>query len=347
MDDTIKTFLNTDKLKTSALTVKLVKEFGHNTYIVADKSMVAVLDINDAPSHSKHLLQGFWFKLIKCTVGEGETIKINKVFKPIKTKLTQEIDDLDIKVEEFEKTFKTTASTKRYHTFESLFELPNYSKIAKLTIKVISRSRVIPTNKGNYQICTIKDSDGNTSSLNLYSKQLNTLEPFKIYTLYGLRKGEVTKNDMTQMRLHTTSFTKIDNGDIEDLVNFEQVSNGEGSITGTLIGIGEITPYQSCKIHFKKLDDELQCPSCVSSLKNEDILNDFKAEFYIETQGCSAEEQDIKDITIFKRVLNHLLDPNKEAIEEQLNELEGKTAMIDYNKDDAERLIAVSIKLMK
>ena len=84
MDDTIKTFLNTDKLKTSALTVKQVKEFGHNTYIVADKSMVAVLDINDAPSHSKHLLQGFWFKLIKCTVGEGKTIKINNVFKPVK-----------------------------------------------------------------------------------------------------------------------------------------------------------------------------------------------------------------------------------------------------------------------
>ena len=156
----------------------------------------------------------------------------------------------------------------------------------------------------------------------------------------------MTKNDETQMRLHTTSFTKIEDGDIEDIVNFEQVSNGEGSITGTLLGIGEITAYQSCKVHYKKIDDELQCPSCESSLKNEDILNDFKAEIYIETQGCNAEEKDIKDITIFKRTLNHLLDQNQKTIEEQLNEMEGKTAMIDYNKDD-DRLIAVSIKLIK
>ena len=347
MGETIKSFLNTETLKTSSLTVKLVKELSLNTYIVADKSMVAVLDINDAPSQSKHLLQGFWFKLIKCTVGEGKTIKINKVFKPIKTILTQEIDDLDIKVKELEKAFKTIANTKKYQGFESLSKLPNHSKIAKLTIKVISKSRVIPTNKGNYQICTIKDSDGNTSSLNLYSKQLNTLEPFKIYSIYGLRKGEVTKNDETKMRLHTTGFTKIENGDIEDLVNFEQVSNGEGSITGKLIGFGEITLYQSCKVHFKKLDDELQCPSCDSNLKNEDTLNDFKAELYIETQGCHDEEQDIKDITIFKRALNHLLDQNQKDIEEQLNKMEGKTAMIDYNKDDSDRLIAVSIKLMK
>ena len=109
MGETIKSFLNTETLKTSSLTVKLVKELSLNTYIVADKSMVAVLDINDAPSQSKHLLQGFWFKLIKCT---GKTIKINKVFKPIKTILTQEIDDLDIKVKELEKAFKTIANTK-------------------------------------------------------------------------------------------------------------------------------------------------------------------------------------------------------------------------------------------
>ena len=65
---------------------------------------------------------------------------------------------------------------------------------------MITKSRTINTNKGNYQICNIKDAKGDIASINLYSKHLNQLQLFKIYTITNLRKGEVTKNEETNMR---------------------------------------------------------------------------------------------------------------------------------------------------
>ena len=111
--------------------------------------------------------------------------------------------------------------------------MPNHSKIENVTVKVITASRVISTNKGKYQICNIKDSTGNTSSINLYSNNLNTLTPFKIFSIANLRKGEVTKNEETKMRLHTTNFTKIDAGTLDDVINFKDVGNGDDTVTGT------------------------------------------------------------------------------------------------------------------
>ena len=69
MSDTIKSLLNDGKLKTSMVKVQLVKQISLNSYIIADTSMVAILDIQDASSHSKHLNQGDWYNLIKCSKG--------------------------------------------------------------------------------------------------------------------------------------------------------------------------------------------------------------------------------------------------------------------------------------
>ena len=65
MSDTIKSFLDDGKLKTSALTVKLIKQIDELSYIIADKSMVAILDIHDNPTHGKYMQIGLWYKLIK------------------------------------------------------------------------------------------------------------------------------------------------------------------------------------------------------------------------------------------------------------------------------------------
>ena len=346
MGDTIKNFLDNGKLKTSFITVKLMKEINTNSYIVADKSMVAVLDTHDAPDHAMHLKNGNWYKLIKCHKGEKNTIKTNKLFKSVKTLSKDEIEDIADEVDNLENHIQTTASAKKYEDFETLSKKPNHSKVGRLTVKAITVSRVITTSKGNYQICNLKDINGNTASINLYSNYLNTLKPFKIFTITNLRKGEVTKNDETKMRFHTTGFTKIEVGTMEDSMNFKQIGNGDESITGAIIGFGDLSIYQSCKVHFKKLDETNSCPKCDKELKDEDILEDFRAEIYIEAQNgnLNDEETEVKQILIFKRTIDI---KQGEDIEEKLNSMTGKMVKIDFNSDDAERFIAVSIDMIE
>ena len=346
MADTIKTFLDHGKLRNSSLTVKLVKEISRNSYIVADKSMVAILDIHDAPDHAKFFKTGNWYKLIKCQKGEKSTIKSNKQFKPVRAVIKDEIEDITKEIEDLENDAETSASAKKYEDFETLSSKPNQTKIERLTVKVATVSRVIATNKGNYQICNIKDVKGNTTSINLYSNYLNSLELFKIFTLTNLRKSEVTKNEETKMRLHTTGFTKIEGGTIEDAMNFKQIGNGDESITGEIIGFGELSIYQSCKIHYKKVDEDNNCPKCNKELKDDQMLEDLRTEIYIEAQdeNSNDEESEVKQILAFKRILDI---KQGEDIEEKLNSMTGKRAKIDFNIDEAERFIAVSIQMIE
>jgi hypothetical protein len=346
MSDTIKTFLDDGKLKTSLLTVKLIKEVSSNSYIIADKSMVAILDTHAAPDHAKHLNTGNWYKLIKCNKGEKSTINVNKLFKPVKTLFKDEIGDIADKVENLENTLETTASTKRYEDFQTISHKPNHTKIDRLTVKVITMSRVITTSKGNYKICNIKDVNGDKASINLYGKYIDSLELFKIFTITNTRKGEVTKDDETKMRLHTTGFTKVEHGTLEDSINFKEVGNADQSITGEVIGFGDLAIYNSCKLHYKKLDENNNCPRCNKDLKDDEILEDFRTEIYIEAKrsDITDEESEVKQILAFKKALNIKPDDN---IEEKLDEMTGKTLTIDFNSDDAERFIAVSIQLSK
>ena len=344
MEDTIKTFLNEGKLRSSFLAVKLIKEIDANSFIIADKSMVALLDTHEAPDHSKYLTCGNWYKLIKCQQDGKNTIKTNKLFKPVRTLIKYDIDGIDDQVQNFQNQIVADASVKKYEDFETLSKKQNHSKIDKLTVKVITMSRVIATNKGNYQICNIKDIYGNTTSINLYSNYLNRLEPFKIFTITNLRKGEVTKDSGKKMRLHTTGYTKIEDGSMEDSMNFQKIGNGEESITGTVIGFGDLSTYQSCRMHYKKLDDANNCPTCDKELIEAEMIKDFRSDIYIETQNLDDEETNVTQILMFKRALG--IKPHEDP-EEKLTSLAGKMAKIDYNSDDAGRFIAVSIQLME
>ena len=149
------------------------------------------------------------------------------------------------------------------------------------------------------------------------------------------------------MRLHTTNFTQINNGDLEDSMNFQKVDNGDESAVGEVIGFGAISVYKSCKIHFRKLDDDLNCSKCNREIDINDVIEDFRSEIYIETSNKNIDENDIdvKEIVIFKKSLDAQFDSNtEEYIEEELNKMTGWKVKVDYNIDDANRYIAVTIK---
>ena len=193
-----------------------------------------------------------------------------------------------------------------------------------------------------------KDINGNTGCMNLYSQYVNSLELFKVWTFKNLRKGEVTKNEETHMRLHTTTFTKIENASIEDALNFQGIGNGQFTLTGQIIGCGEVSLYRSCKVHYNKVDDESNCPKCQNKVPESDIFSDFRLDMYIQVHKNAEEEEDIevKEITVFKRALiSRLENCSDDDVELMIDGLTGKAVKIDYNVDESERLIAVSLDI--
>ena len=77
-------------------------------------------------------------------------------------------------------------------------------------------------------------------------------------------------------------------------------------------------------------------------MKEEEILEDFRTELYLEVP--KDDEIDVKEILIFKRVLGANPD---EDIDEKLTSMTGKRAKIDFNSDNNEKFIAVSIQMIE
>ena len=95
------------------------------------------------------------------------------------------------------------------------------------------------------------------------------------------------------MRLHTTSFTKIENCTTEDSLNFQNVGNGSETLMGQIIGCGEFVAYKSCNLHYKKIDEELNCPRCESKVKEENVAKDFWIEMYIQVSKKEGDDQEM------------------------------------------------------
>ena len=346
MAEKLETLLRNGKLKTSYIILKVVKRIDEEMFIVADETDVALLDTRDSLGLAKNLTVGDWYKLIKCSKGsQNNVVKSHKSFKPVKMKMNKKLEDIDRKVKEFEGSLDIKPKEIDNIDFEILKEKENNSQVDEVTIKVMSKSRVINTNRGNYQICTIKDYKGNKTSINLYSKFLDHLEPFKIFKLNNIRKSEITKNEITEMRLHTTGFTRIKEVTEEESAMFNNVTNGDAAITGELIGTGDITTYKSCQLHFTKLSDKNECPKCLKSLSDKEIINDYRLELYIEEARNDEEsEANVVEILIFKR---NLPVEFRENIDDKIEDLLNKKMRVDFNIDDASRNIAISINLLE
>ena len=110
MADTLASLCKIGKLRSSYLPIMVVKKIDDNLFIIADKSMVAMLDTRSNPTHGKSLNEGNWFKLIKCTLDEKGSVVTNKSFKPVRCTTNQRIGDISSKVNELENKMKSEIS---------------------------------------------------------------------------------------------------------------------------------------------------------------------------------------------------------------------------------------------
>ena len=342
MADTLEYLIKNGKLKSAYLNIKVIKKISDSTFIIADSSKVLVLDTSNHPTHGKTLNEGLWYKLIKCTIGENGKVVTNKSFKPLKSQSSQKIGDISSKVHELEMKIRVSTSS-NILSFDDIERMENNAKINQITFKVISKSKIISSKYGNYQICNLKDFTGKKTSLNVYSKFIDKLEPYCIFTVKNLRRGSLTKDGNMEMRLHTTNYTLIDEGSSDDVELFKTVRNGDATVEGKLIGYGDIVYYSSCQIHLTKLDASDYCKKCETSIPSAEKVNDFRTEIYIEVKS-EEDDADVKDILIFKRAFQFSDSKN---IEENIENLVNKSVIVDYNVDIDSRSIAVSLEIME
>ena len=79
---------------------------------------MALLDTHEATDHSKYLTCGNWYKLIKCQQDGKNTIKTNKLFKPVKSLIKYEIDGIDDQVQHFQNQIVADAMLRNMKTLK-------------------------------------------------------------------------------------------------------------------------------------------------------------------------------------------------------------------------------------
>ena len=165
--------------------------------------------------------------------------------------------------------------------------------------------------------------------MNLYNPHLNKFFPGSILIGNKISKFKITKNDIEEMRLSTTRYTKFENNTEADKQQFANISVGDNKEEGIIMGFAEIKVYNSCSKHLKKLADDNTCIICESNPPA--IKLDFMAEMIID----SETEKEIKTFIIFKRDMEKLTKVDniteQENLEEVLSQIEGKTVAVEYN----------------
>ena len=98
-----------------------MKQLDANTYIVADKSSAALLDIKETSSYNKLLHTGNCYKLIKCKKVNEKTLSANANFKPLKgVGIDIKEKKLQSDIEELENSMIKKAEKKTYTNFQDI-----------------------------------------------------------------------------------------------------------------------------------------------------------------------------------------------------------------------------------
>ena len=105
---------------------------------------------------------------------------------------------------------------------------------------------------------------------------------------------------------------------------------GDEQVKGNILGFESFCSYDSCKTCFSKLDENF-CKKC-----QKDVEDGKKKDFYVTLYVQDAQnEENIMDIFAFKKDLD--INANEdELVEKHLDDLVGKTFMIEYNKPEGE-----------
>ena len=273
--------------------VNVLKQINPDQYIVGDRTGLAILNLDSDKRQNIEVGKGL--KMVKPSIAE-KVITCHPKFSPMKTKAL--LMDLDSeKMDELELIGKSKKTCTKGTNFQQIED--NYGSTAvidRVLVYVTTKSRNIDGKYGAYQICNLKDFDGNSASINLYRQHLNKLEVNKVYTLEKIKKTEI--NTDSGIRMATTNFTKIKVATQAQIEIFAEVDIADHKITGTCVMFNDLSYYKSCNKHLSRLSDDGCCSDC-GHIGKDDGKVDFRCSLIIE----DCDDDTMVAVVIFKRHL--------------------------------------------
>ena len=330
MKSPLSEFLKNETLPGNTMTVTVVKRISAERYIVGDKSCLAILELQQK---GKEIKVDSGVKLIKPIRVSEKTLRCNPSFLPAKTFDYEKLKPSAIEIQEIEKELedsKDDAPLEETITLESITKMAPNTIIPKATFFVVRNSRIIQTPNGQYQICGLKDIEGQKMTINLYDKFIDKFEIGKVMTATNLKKFNLKKNGQYEPRLQTTRATKLTEASPKERDAFKSTSIADNSVEGTILGFCNINCYSSCTAHWNKIDNEGICPVCNEEPRQ--ALFDFNAELILQ---IGDDEDQIKTFLIFRRAASMITtESTEDAIEEKLAEYSGVKCRVDFDDEN-------------
>ena len=321
----------------TTLDVKVIHKFSDKAYVIGDESGNALLE------SCQDLEENVVYKILKPKY-LNDKFHDNPKFKILKTKLnlkTKAVTKEELKnYRELTNTLPETQRSEKVelNNFNKCEALDEKDKIDRLTLLIVSKSGDIEGKYGSYHIVTAKDCEGQKNSLSIYHDKTRMVKPETLLTFTNLKKLSFKPTDSDFNRLATNWNTRIFEAKDQEKEEFSNVLLGDEKTTGNILGYENFNIYNSCKKCFSKLLDNY-CKKCKKEVGN-DAANDFYVTLYVQDVD---DEENIMSIFAFKHDLK--MDTNEtEEFEKALDDLTGKTYIIEYNKtEDEERLKLVKL----
>ena len=200
-------FLKSRKLNGNFILLTVVKEINEGLYIVGDKSSLGILDLK---KNGRTLKIGSGIKLIKPTCVNEYTLISHPHLSNVKTLKNEKINPEQAEISTLENKAKSsssqTNSSDKILTGDEIRKMSPSTTIPKFNFLVISISRIIQTDSGQYQICGLKDINGMKININLYEKLMNTLELGRVFAAEKIRKFNMKNDGKLETRLQTSKY---------------------------------------------------------------------------------------------------------------------------------------------
>ena len=173
--------------KVNCIQVNVLKRINSTQIIVADNTGLAIMNLT---SDEKQIEIGKGLKIAKPSV-QGNIISSHPLINPMKTKAMQiQVDKK--KLQELEHSAKSQITSNNGVNFVTIEkDFGSNAMIDSVLVYVTTKSRLIEGKYGSYQICNLKDTDGNSSSINLYKQNINKLDVNSIYILENIKKTSI------------------------------------------------------------------------------------------------------------------------------------------------------------
>lgn len=336
---TIQKLLNGEKI--NVLHVNIIEEISTTQFVVGDSTGIVIMQIKEDSSHQKQIEIGKGLKIMKPQKIKDNVIGCNEKFSPMKMKpITMTVEHG--RVQEMVNAAKELNPTSAGIEFDAIInDYGQNAVIDNILAYVTTVSRTIDGAYGSYQICNLKDCNGDSLSLNLYKTNVDKLEPNKIYRIEKIKKTTI-KSD-SGVRMGTTNHTKIRSATKAETDLFKDTMIADKRIEGLCVMFNELSYYMVCPKHNKKVD-EIGCCNVCGELEPDSTKPDFRCQLMIE-----AEIDKIIPVNIFRRHLDIKVDKNdeEETVVDKIEQvIVDKRCMIDYNENGDDNNTAIKVTVL-